>query len=297
MVTQTAATHPAPLGGCSPEGCCCWKREVPTALLLRLAFCSPYTPHLANEPRPRPRPRRPVWPSHQHQHHHPALPQLSLPITPSPPRVPRPISSRPHFPCHLASLRAAPSLSSATVGSPNVLNQRIRRRDSPLLCCQDSNSGSGPALRPTAVHFKTAAAAAGWERNSFSPAVGLHCIGSSPRLSCHPGQQCWPGQASPPLLCPRTSQLPTPHPTQRHPPNPLPSARTAGQLKDPTKTECQQITYLWWSPCLQRWSLGLLQHPQLASYVAELASYVAQQLSHKVSFLQLDPDDLKEFPS
>ena len=61
-MTQTAAAHPVQLSYCSPEGCCCGKRELLPDLWWRLALCSPSTPHPANLPRPRPR-LRPVLPA------------------------------------------------------------------------------------------------------------------------------------------------------------------------------------------------------------------------------------------
>ena len=93
---------------------------------------------------PRPGPRLTAPPSHLH---HPALPPLSLPITPRQPRVPSPTSPRPPFPGRgsLSPLRPAPFLSAATVGSPNVSNQQNRLRDSPLRHCRASNRGAVPA--------------------------------------------------------------------------------------------------------------------------------------------------------
>ena len=103
------------------------------ALRRCLALCSPGPPLPVKPPRPVPRltirscpPPTPPAPTRLS-----AAVTLSLPITPRPPSVPSPTSPRPPFPVRFAPLRPAPPLSImiATVGSPNVSNQQIRRRD------------------------------------------------------------------------------------------------------------------------------------------------------------------------
>ena len=89
-MTQTAAAHPVQLSYCSPEGCCCGKRELLPDLWWRLALCSPSTPHPANLPRPRPR-LRPVLPAILTIPTSSSCPSQSRPASPECPARPAPL--------------------------------------------------------------------------------------------------------------------------------------------------------------------------------------------------------------
>ena len=151
---------------------------------------------------PRPGPRL-TAPPHPH---HPAPPPLSLPITPRQPRVPSPTSPHPSPP------RPAPLRRNS--GVANVSDQQYRRRNSTPRHRQASNSSKCP---PDAAQPRPAQSVpAGQDKPAPHGAAAAPAI-RLPRGSHHT-------RSAPPTL-----------------PSPLPHARTVG-LKDPTKTECPQVT-------------------------------------------------------
>ena len=163
-MTRTAAVHLAPPGGCSPEGCCDGKTEVPPALLQMLALCSPGTPFPANPPRPGPRltapppqpaPPRPAAavPPHQAQpvsRAQPHITQAALPRQPHP-SPPSPFHLRRNSwvaQCFESTIQPLGISLGFITAAPPGLEQRLTARTTPHSPALPHPFLAAPSARP-----------------------------------------------------------------------------------------------------------------------------------------------------